>query len=161
MKREAEDVKKELEKIFLITKACESKKRQIAALEDEKTSFSSSHIDGMPKIKGCSLYEKVNFIIDRVDELQYKITKDMKELLKVRDYWMDKINKLKIDEMVVIELYYIELLSVPEISEKLHYDKRQIYRIRAKALENLAIISNENENWLKDVAKCTKLHKMS
>lgn len=48
--------------------------------------------------------------------------------------------------MVVIELYYIELLSVPEISEKLHYDKRQIYRIRAKALENLAIISNENEN---------------
>jgi hypothetical protein len=43
----------------------------------------------------------------------------------------------------------------------LHYDKRQIYRIRAKALENLAIISNENENWLKDVAKCTKLHKMS
>ena len=161
MKREAEDVKKELGKIFLINKACESKKRQIAKLEEEKTSFSSSYIDGMPKIKGCSLYEKVNWAIDKVDELQAKIAKDMKELYEIRDYWMDKINKLKIDEMVVIELYYIELLSVPEISEKLHYDTRQIYRIRAKALENLAIMANKSEKWLKDVAKCAKMHKMS
>lgn len=99
----------------------------------------------MPKIKGCRLYEKVNWAIDKVDELQVKIAKDMKELYEIRDYWMDKINKLKIDEMVVIELYYIELISVPDIAAKLHYDVRQIYRIRAKALENLAIMANKSE----------------
>lgn len=146
MKREAEDVKKELEKIFLINKACESKKRQIAALEEDKTSLQASCIDGMPKIKGCSMYEKVNYIIDRVDELQDKIAKDMKSLYDIRIYWQSQIRKLKIDEMVVIELYYIELISVPDIAAKLHYDVRQVYRIRSRALENLAIIANESEN---------------
>ena len=138
-------VKCELMKIGAYKADIESKKRRIEELELQKSGVGSIVIDDMPKGEGCNLYERVDYILDKIDKIERDIRKDMISMCDLLIYWQGKVNKLEGYERVIISLRYFELLSWRLISKELPYDERQIYRMHASALKNLEKIIREEK----------------
>lgn len=134
---ETPDVKRELRQIRTITKLIDSNKRQIEELEYLKVSVKSPTITGMPKEKSFIMSDKVESIIDRIDELQKVVDEDVKRLIELKLVWMNRINLLGHDECLLLKLRYFEGWSWSDISGELNYTERQAYRLHGEALKNL------------------------
>lgn len=140
------NVKDELMKIRAIKAGIESKQRQIKELDAQKTLIKASVIDDMPKCEGCNIYERVDYILDKIDKLEKAMRKDISKLCDLLILWRERSDALGADERLIINLRYFECRSWRMIAKDLCYDERQIYRLHAKALGNLSEIVNNCEN---------------
>lgn len=131
------EIKRELRQIRMITKLIASSKRQIEELEYLKVSVKSPTITGMPKEKSFVRSDKVESIIDRIDELQKVVDEDVKRLIELKLIWMNRINLLGHDECLLLKLRYFEGWSWSDICTEMCYAERQVYRLHGEALKNL------------------------
>lgn len=78
-------------------------------------------------------------------ELRDKIAKQIQAIISERIEAMDMINQLEeIEEWLVLVMIYFNNLPMVKICNDLNFSKVQIYRIRKKAIENLAKVKNAN-----------------
>lgn len=78
-------------------------------------------------------------------ELRDKIAKQIQAITSERIEAMDMINQLEeIEEWLVLVMIYFNNLPMVKICNDLNFSKVQIYRIRKKAIENLAKVKNAN-----------------
>lgn len=131
------EIKRELRQIRMITKLIASNKRQIKELEYLKVSVKSPTITGMPKEKSFVRSDKIESIIDRIDELQKVVDEDVKRLIELKLIWMNQINLLGHDECLLLKLRYFEGWSWLDIGAEMNYAERQVYRLHGEALKHL------------------------
>lgn len=85
-----------------------------------------------------------NKLLDTL-ELRDKIAEQIQAIINERMEAMDMINQLEeIEEWLVLVMIYFNNLSMVKICNDLNFSKVQIYRIRKKAIENLAKVKNAN-----------------
>lgn len=141
---EIPDIKRELRQIRMITKLIASNKRQIEELEYLKISVSSPTISGMPKGKGYTNSNKLDGILDRIDELQTVVDDDVKRLIELKLVWMNRINGTNHDECLLLKLRYFEGWSWSDIADEMNYEERQVYRLHGQALKSLENVLSDS-----------------
>ena len=78
-------------------------------------------------------------------ELRDKIVEQIQAIINERLEAMDMINQLEeIEEWLVLVMIYFNNLPMVKICNDLNFSKVQIYRIKKKAIENLAKVKNAN-----------------
>ena len=69
----------------------------------------------------------------------------MNALIDERIATMKLIDQLdEIEECLVLTMIYVNNLPMAEVCKELNFSKVQIYRIKKKAIENLAKVKNAN-----------------
>ena len=85
-----------------------------------------------------------NKLLDTL-ELRNEIVEQIQAIINERMEAMDMINQLEeIEEWLVLVMIYFNNLPMVKICNDLNFSKVQIYRIRKKAIENLAKVENAN-----------------
>ena len=85
-----------------------------------------------------------NKLLDTL-ELRNEIVEQIQAIINERMEAMDMINQLEeIEEWLVLVMIYFNNLPMVKICHDLNFSKVQIYRIRKKAIENLAKVENAN-----------------
>ena len=86
-----------------------------------------------------------NKLLDTL-ELRDKIVEQISDLIDERIATMNLIDQLdEIEEWLVLVMIYFNNLPMVKICNELNFSKVQIYRIRKKAIENLAKVENANQ----------------
>ena len=85
--------------------------------------------------------DKILEILEQTDE----IVEQMSALIDERIATMKLIDQLdEIEECLVLTTIYVNNLPMAEVCKELNFSKVQIYRIKKKAIENLAKVENAN-----------------
>mgnify|MGYP000895126293 CR=1 FL=1 len=85
-----------------------------------------------------------NKLLDTL-ELKDKIVEQMQAIIDERFEVLNMINQLDdVVENLVLTMLYLNNLPMVKICNDLNFSKVQIYRIRKKAIENLAKVKNAN-----------------
>lgn len=85
--------------------------------------------------------DKILEILERKDE----IVEQMQAIMDERFEVLNMINQLDdVVENLVLEMIYFNNLPLVKICNDLNFSKVQIYRIKKKAMENLAKVKNAN-----------------
>lgn len=85
--------------------------------------------------------DKILEILEQKDE----IVEQMSALIDERIATMKLIDQLdEIEECLVLTMIYVNNLPMAEVCKELNFSKVQIYRIKKKAIENLAKVENAN-----------------
>lgn len=85
--------------------------------------------------------DKILEILERKDE----IVEQMQTIMDERFEVLNMINQLDdVVENLVLEMIYFNNLPLVKICNDLNFSKVQIYRIKKKAIENLAKVKNAN-----------------
>lgn len=91
---------------------------------------------------------KTNTIEDKILktlELKDEIVEQMQAIMDERFQVLNMINQLDdVVEKLVLEMIYVNNLPMAEVCKELNFSKVQIYRIKKKAIENLAKVKNAN-----------------
>ena len=78
-------------------------------------------------------------------ELKDEIVEQMTALIDERIATMKLIDQLdEIEECLVLTMIYVNNLPMAKVCKELNFSKVQIYRIKKKAIENLAKVKNAN-----------------
>lgn len=85
--------------------------------------------------------DKILEILEQKDE----IVEQMSALIDERIATMKLIDQLdEIEECLVLTMIHVNNLPMAEVCKELNFSKVQIYRIKKKAIENLAKVKNAN-----------------
>lgn len=85
--------------------------------------------------------DKILEILEQKDE----IVEQMSALIDERIATMKLIDQLdEIEEWLVLTMLYVNNLPMAKVCKELDFSKIQIYRIKNKAIENLAKVKNAN-----------------
>ena len=78
-------------------------------------------------------------------ELKDEIVEQMQAIMDERSEVLNMINQLDdVVENLVLEMIYVNNLPMAQVCKDLDFSKIQIYRIKKKAIENLAKVKNAN-----------------
>ena len=78
-------------------------------------------------------------------ELRDKIVEQIQAIMDERFEVLNMINQLDdVVENLVLVMLYVNNLPMAQVCKELDFSKVQIYRIRKKAIENLAKVENAN-----------------
>ena len=78
-------------------------------------------------------------------ELKDEIVEQMQAIMDERSEVLNMINQLDdVVENLVLEMIYVNNLPMAQVCKDLDFSKIQIYRIKKKAIENLAEVKNAN-----------------
>ena len=78
-------------------------------------------------------------------ELRDKIAKQIQAITSGRIEVMEMIDQLdEIEEWLVLTMLYVNNLPMAKVCKELDFSKIQIYRIKNKAIKNLAKVKNAN-----------------
>lgn len=78
-------------------------------------------------------------------ELRDKIVEQIQAIMDERFEVLNMINQLDdVVENLVLVMLYVNNLPMAQVCQELDFSKVQIYRIRKKAIENLAKVENAN-----------------
>ena len=120
----------------------------IQKLQFKYQSLDYGLLSGSNQIQTRVTMSKTNTTEDKileVLELKDEIVEQMSALIDERMEAMDMINQLEeIEEWLVLVMIYFNNLPMVKICNDLNFSKVQIYRIKKKAIENLAKVKNAN-----------------
>ena len=120
----------------------------IQRLQLKYQSLDSGLLSGSNQFTTRVKTSKTNTTEDKVLEvleLKDEIVEQMSALIDERTEAMDMINQLEeIEEWLVLVMIYFNNLPMVKICNDLNFSKVQIYRIKKKAIENLAKVKNAN-----------------
>ena len=120
----------------------------IQRLQLKYQSLDNGLLSGSNQFQTRVTMSKTNTTEDKILEvLEFKdeIVEQMSALIDERMEAMDMINQLEeIEEWLVLVMIYFNNLPMVKICNDLNFSKVQIYRIRKKAIENLAKVKNAN-----------------
>lgn len=120
----------------------------IQRLQLKYQSLDNGLLSGSNQFQTRVTMSKTNTTEDKileVLELKDEIVEQMSSLIDEHMEAMDMINQLEeIEEWLVLVMIYFNNLPMVKICNDLNFSKVQIYRIRKKAIENLAKVENAN-----------------
>ena len=138
------DVREWLENIGKLDELIDGKKEELRRLDELSTDISAKMPDGMPFSDTGQVNQKMqNAVIDLVmleNELKTIICKYTNEKQKV----LAAIEKLPAKEYAVLHRYYIRYMTIEKIAEDLGISTVSVWRIKKKALNNLASVVDCN-----------------
>lgn len=113
-------------------------------LRQKLEGLGAQNLDGMPKQSGYVRNDKTEEILDKLTEIDKSISDELSDLKSAREKITNAINQIE-DPILkrVLQLRYLEYdkngkrLSWEEISEKMGYSWRHIYRLHSQALDVL------------------------
>ena len=142
------DVQKWLESVGKLDELINNKIEERRRLTEIATDTSAKLPDGMPFNDGGTVNQKMqNAVVDLVmlgQELDRLIDKYIDEKHKV----LTAIEKLPEKEYAVLHRYYIRRMKVEEIAEDMGISTVSVWRIKKKALKNLANVIDCNAKML-------------
>ena len=95
-----------------------------------------SSITGMPR-GGESDWTKT---ADRLIELERRVNRQMRELVRVKQAAMDAIDRIEEAQLrEVLELYYIDGYNWDQVAERMKLDKRWVFRLHGRALQRIEV----------------------
>ncbi|MGN0193889.1 MAG: hypothetical protein ACI39G_02105 [Pseudoramibacter sp.] len=116
--------------------------QEIKELESQITGLSAQKLDGMPKAPGFSRSDRVEKILDKLDQIEDEIVRELEELKDKRDKINGIIKKVKKPTLRrLLEMRYLESgedsrpHSWEYICCKMGYSWRQIHRLHKEALD--------------------------
>lgn len=93
------------------------------------------------RVSGTDRRSKLEFAIERIDELERKILDDTNDLVTVRRDIRDAINHIAAPEQrQLLQLRYLNGKRWEEIATTMNYSLRRVHSIHSKALQNVAYI---------------------
>ena len=127
-----------LDKCYYLPQLIDSKTEEIKRLRELSTSIpgadpSREFVSGGPQVQ-CRYAEIINKIVD----LESEILDEVNDLLDLQKEARRLINAVEDEtERLVLQYYYIDGLTMEEISERIGYGERHTYRIKKAALEKI------------------------
>lgn len=120
----------------------------IQCLQLKYQSLDNGLLSGSSQFQTRVTMSKTNTAEDKILEileLKDEIVEQMSDLIDERMEVMDMINQLEeIEEWLVLVMIYFNNLPMVKICNDLNFSKVQIYRIKKKAIDNLAKVKNAN-----------------
>lgn len=101
----------------------------------------------MPRGGSCP-GDKVGGIVEKISELDEEIDKKVDELIALKLEATRMINKLDVQENLLLDMRYIRGLEWKVIADEFCYEERNVHRLHSKALNRL------DEILEKHVRKC-------
>ena len=131
--------KEYLNQAYRLNELIESNLRQLEALRARSTSLSSGGFE--ERVQATMSGDRIPLIVEKIIMLENKITAENIEMLDKLDEIRDTINKLEDrDERLALTLRYVEFKGWEEIAEKMHFEKRQVFRIHDRGLSKVEVI---------------------
>lgn len=116
----------------------ESDKRELERLWSQATGLSGA--DFSERVQGTPTDTGIDGIIEKITELKNKINNELENCIALKNEIWDTINTVENnDEKLVLRLRYIEFMKWTDISLKMRYSERRIYKIHGQALKNVSI----------------------
>lgn len=115
--------------------------------EDLRNMKITASIDGMPRGGNCP-GDKVGGIVEKISELDEEIDKKVDELIAMKLEATRLINKLDVQENLLLDMRYIGKKGWKVIADEFGYEERNVHRLHSKALNRL------DEILEKHVRKC-------
>lgn len=113
-------------------------------LNDRMTSIKSPNLSGMPR--GGQPTTITDLVADKV-ELEERIAALKLKSRRLRKETLEEIDRLDDPKHVkVLEMFFIDRLTLEEIAAELNYSNRHVYRIYSESLEYLADTPEESED---------------
>ena len=136
--------KEYLKNIEKIDRLIEEKLLQKDDLRNMKITAS---IDGMPRGSGGSS-DKIGNAVAKIGEIEEEIVRKLDELVTLKLEATGYINKLDVQENLLLDMRYIRGLEWKVIADEFCYEERNVHRLHSKALNRL------DEILEKHVRKC-------
>ena len=93
----------------------------------------------LDSVQSGSVSDRVGDTAAELADQEEALLRDYRELLRLQKEIGDVIASVPWDEpRMILELRYLQRLSMVAISMKLHYDERQVYRLHQKGLAHVA-----------------------
>lgn len=132
--------KEELEELRTINERINSKERQKVELREKMSTVNSSTDYSNERVQTSHCNHAEDKLIKLID-LEIEIDKDIDELVDKRNRARTKINQIKGEAGLVLEMRYLECLDWKDISTELNKSDRSVYRIHLKALEEVQYVN--------------------
>ena len=127
--------KEELKEIRFLDERINSKLRQLEELKAMKGAVCG--IDySRDKIQTSPSNSQEDLII-KITDLELEINKDIDKLVDMKNKAREEINRLSGVHGAILELRYIECKDWDEISYRLNFSEREIYRKHREALKKI------------------------
>ena len=126
-----------LSKLYRLNNFINSNLEELKRLRELSVSLPAMNYD-KERVKGGTDEDKLQNAVCDIIELEEKIKSEIDEFVKVENEIREVINRQEdVDERLLLRLRYIEFNTFEQISIKMNYSLRQIWRIHKKALKNV------------------------
>lgn len=125
--------KEYLKNIEKIDRLIEEKIHQKEDLRNMKITAS---IDGMPRGNGGSS-DKIGNAVAKIGEIEEEIDSKIDELVALKLEATGLINKLDVQENLLLDMRYIRGMDWETIADEFCYEKRNVHRLHSRALNRL------------------------
>ena len=143
------DTKEYLGQAYRIDQRINSKIEQIAALRDLATKATSAL--GSEPVSGTRNPQRLQDVIDKIVDMERELNDDIDALVDLKREIMRVIKGVENKEyQTLLEMRYLSFMTWERIAVELGYSIQQIYRIRNRALEKIAV----PEKMIGNVSRC-------
>lgn len=130
------DTKQYLKQAYRINELIKSQREELETLKLLSTSVVTD--TSQVKVQGSKQVDRLGNIVAKIVDMENQINEEIERCLDLKLNIHNRINNLpNVDERLVLRLRYLEFLEWDEITQRLSYSLRQIYRIHAAALANV------------------------
>ncbi len=143
------NAKEYLSRYKLIDGKINGKLEQITRLKEIAHSTTMSYSGERNKSK---THDKIGNLIAKIVDLEVELQDDVDDLIDIQKETRDLIGSMDEEKMkYIFEMRYINLWTWEKIAESLNNDKRSIFRLQKKGLEEIEFLlsniyeSNEND----------------
>lgn len=142
------DVREWLESVWKIDELINSKIEEQRRLNEIATDTSAKMPDGMPFSDTGTVNQKMqNAVIDLI-MISQELDTLIYEYINRKQKVISAIEKLAVKEYAVLHRYYIRRMKIEKIAEDLDISTVSVWRIKKKALKNLANVIDCNDKMM-------------
>lgn len=128
-------MKTHLQKLWCLNETIKSNMRDLENLRRLSESIGGSNFE--ERTKGGERKNKLQDCVIKIVDLEREIEQQVSEYVAYKRKLIKAIDLHKDEkERLLLRLRYIEYLTWEEISDKMNYSARQIYRLHKQALKN-------------------------